>query len=367
MKRYPFLDLATVNAPYMRQLTEAAQRVVSSGRYIGGEEVTAFERELAEMCGVTHAVAVSNGLDALRLSLRGYMELGRLQQGDEVIVPSNTYIATVLAVTDLGLKPVFVEPDVDTFNLDPTLIELAITPRTKAVMPVHLYGRACPVPAWVKEQLIVIEDNAQAIGARLNGRPTGSLGDAAGLSFYPTKNIGALGDAGAVTTNDAELAAAVRALRNYGTDRQYHNIYAGLNCRMDPIQAAMLRVKLPHVDEENALRRQLAEVYNSTITNPHVMLPQMPREEEQHVWHPYVVRVAQRDRFRAYLLDHGVETAVHYPTALHHQPCYEPLYGALSLPVAELLAEQVVSLPITRCTSETDAAEIADIINKYRP
>jgi dTDP-4-amino-4,6-dideoxygalactose transaminase len=313
----------------------------------------------------SHAIATSNGLDALRLILQAYVEMGRLNKGDEVIVPANSFVASALAVTQSGLTVNFAEVDATTSNID--WEKLAITPRTKAVMPVHLYGRACPVPAWVKEQLIVIEDNAQAIGARLNGRPTGSLGDAAGLSFYPTKNIGALGDAGAVTTNDAELAAAVRALRNYGTDRQYHNIYAGLNCRMDPIQAAMLRVKLPHVDEENALRRQLAEVYNSTITNPHVMLPQMPREEEQHVWHQYVVRVAQRDRFRAYLLDHGVETAVHYPTALHHQPCYEPLYGALSLPVAELLAEQVVSLPITRCTSETDAAEIADIINKYRP
>ena len=366
MKHYPFLDLALVNEPFMAALQAAAARVIAGGHYVGGPEVEAFERELADRTGTAHAVGTGNGLDALRLIFRAYIEMGRMAPGDEVIVASNTYIASVLALTDNGLRPVLVEPDPATFNLDPQLIERAVTARTRAVLPVHLYGRVCTVPQWVKEQLIVVEDNAQAIGASAGGVRTGAMGHAAAFSFYPTKNVGALGDAGAVTTDDSDLAAAVRALRNYGSDRQYHNLYCGLNSRLDPVQAAMLRVKLPHTDSENALRRRRAEVYNELISNPLVIKPEMPADPGEHVWHQYVVRVDDRDRFRQHMADQGVETAVHYPLPLHRQPCYLPSLGQMQLPVADRLCRQVVSLPVSRCTSEADAAAIAAIVNSYR-
>lgn len=371
MKRYPFLDLATVNAPFMADIQQALARVAASGRYIGGDEVTAFETELAAVAGTEYAIGVSNGLDALRLILRAYMELGVMAEGDEVIVPSNTYIATVLAVTDNRLRPVLVEPDPTTMNLDSTRIEAALSERTRAVMPVHLYGRVCYDERLRNvartHGLKVVEDCAQAIGAAWHGIKAGALGDAAGFSFYPTKNIGAIGDAGAVTTSDPELAAAVRALRNYGSDRQYHNVYAGLNCRLDPIQAAVLRVKLPHTKRENALRRELATIYDRLINNPSVTKPEHPADAAEHVWHQYVVRVADRDEFRRYMADNGVETAVHYPLPLHRQPCYEPVMGTLHLPEADRICAEVVSLPLTRCTTKDDAREIADIINHYRP
>ena len=371
MKRYTFLDLATVNQRYMPRIEEALLRVARSGRYVGGEEVEAFERELAAMMGVEHAIGVSNGLDALRLIFMAYIEMGVMRPGDEVIVPSNTYIASVLAVTDNGLTPVFAEPDMATMNLDAECVERCITDRTVVVMPVHLYGRVCMSDALAdvvaRHSLMVVEDNAQAIGASQEGVMTGALGNAAAFSFYPTKNVGALGDAGAVTTDDAELAAAVRALRNYGTDRQYHNVYAGLNCRLDPVQAAILRAKLPDMDFENAYRREIASIYDASICNPAVQKPAMPAEPGQHVWHQYVVMTCQRDSFRDYLMEHGVETAIHYPTAMHRQPCYENRFGHLHLPVAERIAREVVSLPVTRCTSPSDAREIADIINGWRP
>ncbi len=283
--KYPFLELGTVNAPYFDELEEAVVRVVRSGRYIGGKEVEVFEADLCALTGAPFAVGVSNGLDALRLILRGYVAMGEMQPGDEVIVPANTYIASVLAISDAGLTPVLAEPDVATSNLDTTLLERYLTPRTRAVMPVHLYGRVC----WDERLKIfaethglkVIEDNAQAIGAvapvgGLYGRNvTGALGDAAAFSFYPTKNVGALGDAGAVTTRDGRLAAAVRALANYGSDRRYHNVYKGFNCRLDPMQAAVIRVKLAHVAEENALRRAIARVYVGGVSNQAVRLPQL--------------------------------------------------------------------------------------------
>ncbi|MDE7375715.1 MAG: DegT/DnrJ/EryC1/StrS family aminotransferase, partial [Muribaculaceae bacterium] len=380
--RYPFLDLAVDNAPYAQALKEAAARVIDSGYYIGGPEVEAVEADIAKITQTSHAIGVSNGLDGLRLILRAWLEMGRLAPGDEVIVPADTYIASVLAITDNGLRPVFVDADLDTYNINVGLIERAITPRTRAIMVVHLYGRACWSPALAdiakRHELLIIEDNAQAIGARalcpgLYGtRATGGLGHAGAFSFYPTKNIGALGDAGAVTTNDAELAAVVRSLRNYGTDRPYHNVYAGLNCRLDPIQAAMLRVKLPHVDEENARRRLLAETYDREITNPLVVKPALPQSESgapedaarSHVWHQYVVRVADRDAFRKYLLDKGVETGVHYPVMPSRQSCYSQ-YAHIPLPAAEQIAREVVSLPIGRSTSADDARAIARIINGY--
>lgn len=371
-KRYPFLDLGTVNEPYKQGMKDAACRVIDSGRYIGGKEVEDFEKDLAELCQVPYAVGVSNGLDALRLILRAFIDLGRLKPGDEVIVPADTYVATVLAVTDNGLVPVFADVDLDTMNLDPKAVENAITERTRAIMPVHLYGRV----SWDedlsalarKHNLHVIEDNAQGIGARssvpgLFGTDiTGGLGHAAGNSFYPTKNLGALGDAGAVTTHDAELASAVRALRNYGTDRLYHNIYAGLNCRLDPIQAAMMRVKLPSLSKDNEQRRQLARIYDAEITNPKVKKPLLGGED--CIWHQYVVRVEDRDAFRQYLLDHGVETAVHYPEPPYKQPCYAQ-YSSVNCPNADLITATCVSLPITSCTSPDDARTISSIINGY--
>lgn len=367
--KFPFLDLQRVNSPLMDRLVEASTRTVKAGRYVGGAEVEAFERELAEATGTRRAVGVSNGLDALRLIFRGLMELGRLQEGDEVIVPSNTYIASVLAVTDSGLRPVFVEPSWQTMNLDPQLIDSSIiTSRTRAIMPVHLYGRALALPEELKRRFIIVEDNAQAIGARVGGVSTGALGHAAAFSFYPTKNIGALGDAGAVTTDDAELADAIAALRNYGTDRRYHNLYAGLNCRLDTMQAALLRVKLPGLDAESARRQSMARVYDRELSNALIEKPEIPADEREHVWHQYVVRIGggRRDEFRDYMLSQGVETDVLYPTPPHLQPCYRERYGSLHLPVACRIAQEVVSLPMSLCTSEADAAEIARIANCWR-
>ncbi len=372
-KHYPFLDLAVCNAPYISELRDAAISVIDSGRYIGGGEVAALERDLCSLTGTPFAVGVSNGLDALRLIFRAYIELGRLHPGDEVIVPANTYIASVLSVTDCGLTPVFVEPDPATLNLDSCIVEAAITPRTRAVLPVHLYGRACWDETLAdvvrRHDLIVVEDNAQAIGAeaRADGlfgsRATGGLGHAAAFSFYPTKNIGALGDAGAVTTFDEQLARTVRALANYGSDRRYHNIYTGLNCRLDPIQAAMIRVKLRHIDDKTAHRRLIASIYSEEITNPKVTLP-LRDDPDSAVWHQYVVRTADRDAFRRYLLDRGVETDVHYAVPPHLQPCYAR-YASLSLPVTCAIADTVVSLPVSTCTTVSDARAIASIINTY--
>lgn len=372
--RYPYLDLAKVNSRYVKELEEAALRVVNSGRYVGGSEVESFERELAAATGTDYAVGVSNGLDALRLIFRAYIELGRLQRGDEVIVPANTYIASILSVTDNGLVPVFVEPDPETFNLDTSLLEASISPRTRAILTVHLYGRACYDAAMAeaarRHNLIIVEDNAQAIGAEADyASPrgtytTGSLGDAAAFSFYPTKNIGALGDAGAVTTCDEQLAVTVRALANYGSTRRYHNVYEGLNCRLDPIQAAFLRVKLPHTAEETAHRRAIAEIYRNEIHNPLVKTPYADTPDRS-VWHQYVVRTDYRDKFRAYLDAAGVGTDVHYATPAHHQPCYKR-YAHLHLPVTQAITETVVSIPMAASTSTDDAHAIARIINDFR-
>lgn len=364
---YIFLDLETVNKPFEKEIGEAVRRVIASGRYIGGPEVAEFERRLAESCGAPYCVGTGNGLDALRLIIRAYIELGEMAPGDEIIVPSNTYIATVLAITDNGLIPVFAEPNPRTMNLDTSRLSEYLSPRTRAIMTVHLYGRTCFDSAMLdfarSNSLKIIEDNAQAIGATTadGSRITGSLGDAAAFSFYPTKNIGALGDAGAVTTSDPRLADAVRAIANYGSDRQYHNIYRGLNSRLDPIQAAILSVKLPYLDRENGLRREIAAVYEQEIKNPCVIKPLF---DNSSVWHQYVVQVEDRENFRRYLADNSVETAVHYPLAPFDQPCYASVYKP-DCPIARKLAESVVSLPVSRCTSVDDACHIADIINTY--
>lgn len=372
--KYPFLDLGKVNELYMDELVSAATRVIRSGRYIGGDEVGALEAEIGEIISAPYIIGVSNGLDALRLILRAYIEMGVLHKGDEVIYPANTYIASVLAISDAGLVPVAVDIDERTMNIDSSLIELAITPRTRAIMTVHLYGRVAWDDTLVevarRHGLKIIEDCAQALGARTlasglhESHHAGALGDAAGISFYPTKNVGALGDAGAVVTHDAELAATVRALANYGSDRRYHNIYCGFNCRLDPIQAAMLRVKLPHLADENADRFARALAYKRTITHPSVILPTMTNEVTDNVWHQYVIRVPaeNRGRFREQLEEKGVGTDIHYAVPPHRQPCYASMSHA-PLPVTDRIADEIVSLPIATGISVADAAEIGRIIN----
>ncbi len=371
-KTYPFLSLKQANLPYEDELKQAAVDVIDSGWYLHGKHTEMLEQEIASLCQARHCIAVSNGLDALRLILRAYIEMGKLQPGDKVIVPGNTFVASVLAVSDNGLVPVMCDPSETTMNLDSKCAERLITPEVKAVMPVHLYGTACwdeHLKRLTKEHnLLVIEDNAQAIGAvaatdGLNGtRVTGGLGHAAGISFYPTKNLGALGDAGAVVTSDYELAATVRALASYGSNRRYHNIYRGLNCRIDEIQAAMLRVKLRHLEEENARRDAIAKAYNEAITNPNVVVP-VRFEGTTQVWHQYVIRVkAGRDAFRKALEQRGVMTDIHYETPPHLQPCYETLEHG-PLPMTEQLAGEVVSLPIAHPITVDDAREIASIIN----
>ncbi len=374
MKEHVFLDLAMANAPIMEELKDAACQVIASGRYLHGEQTALLEQEMAMLCQVKYCIAVSNGLDALRLVIRAYKEMGVLHEGDKVIVPGNTYVASLLAVSDNGLEPCPCDVREDTMNLDTCKIEPLLTPQVKAVMPVHLYGTPC----W-DEQLIdiakrynlkIIEDNAQAVAAQasvagLNGtKVTGGLGHATGMSFYPTKNLGALGDAGCVLTSDEQLASTVRALANYGADRHYHNIYKGLNCRIDEIQAAMLRVKLKHLGQETQRRMMIARTYNEHISNPLVTRPAI-FDDMQQVWHQYVVRVKERDRFMSYLKQNGVGTDIHYATPPHRQPCYSEL-ASCKLPVAEMLAREVVSLPIAYPISQQDAIEISNIINDFK-
>lgn len=378
--KYPFFDLGKLNEPMRAEIEEAALRVIRSGRYIGGKECDEFESRLAAATGTPYAVGVSNGLDALRLILRSYILMGRLHEGDEVLVPANTYIATILAVSDAGLTPVLVDIDPHTLNIDPLLAARCVTPRTRALLTVHLYGRI----AWSEQlkrlaldhDLIVIEDNAQAIGARASAsglfstHTAGSLGHAAAFSFYPTKNTGALGDAGAITTHDSTLAATARALANYGSDRRYHNLYAGFNCRLDPMQAAILNVKLAHTDEQNSLRRANAQIYSEAITNRRIILPEHPADPLEHVWHQYVVRVThgRRDLFQALLASEGVATDIHYPVPAHLQPCYNtpdsPLRMPLPVPHTEHIASELLSLPISPATSPSEIREIANIINQ---
>jgi dTDP-4-amino-4,6-dideoxygalactose transaminase len=344
----PFLDLGAVNARYADALKLAACRVIDSGWYVLGQELAAFETEFARYCGTAHALGVGNGLDALALILRGYRELGRLQQGDEVIVPANTFIASFLAVSQNQLVPVPVEPDPVTFNVDPAAVERAIGPRTRAIMAVHLYGQLADMAALRavadRHALLLIEDAAQAHGAMQDGRRAGAFGDAAAFSFFPTKNLGALGDGGAVLTGDARLAEQVRALRNYGSVQKYQHLYQGTNSRLDELQAAMLRVKLGFLEEEIAWRRAVARRYREGIDHPCIALPTVAAEE-RHVWHLFVVRSPWRDALQRHLQSQGIQTQVHYPVAPHLQPAYGGLAKA-ALPIAEDLQRQVLSLPM---------------------
>lgn len=361
-----FLDLQKINHQYASDLKKVAAEVIDSGWYLLGERVSQFEKELAEYIQVPHVIGVANGLDALRLILRGYMELGLINEGDEVIVPANTYIATVLAITDNRLVPVFVEPDPETYNLDISKIENHITARTKAILVVHLYGRVC----WSEElgiiakkyELKIIEDNAQAIGASWNCIKTGALGDAAGFSFYPGKNLGALGDAGAVTTKDELLAQTIRALANYGSHLKYENKYQGLNSRLDEIQAAFLSVKLKYIDKENVYRRMVAKRYISEINNATIQLPQSPEDENEHVWHLFVIQTKYRNQFQEDCLKHNIQTLIHYPIPPHKQEAYQNLNN-LSLSLTESIHNNVLSLPISPVISMQEVEHVCKFLN----
>lgn len=369
----PFLDLKAINAQYRDELLQATARVIDSGWYIQGEEVTAFEQEFAAYCGTQYCVGVANGLDALTLTLRAWKELGKLQEGDEVIVPANTYIATILAITENRLKPVLVEPDESTYNLCPIKAAAAITDKTRAIVAVHLYGQIAPMPEIMKladhHRLLVLEDSAQAHGAAINGKKTGSWGHASGFSFYPGKNLGALGDAGAVTTNDEELAQTIRALGNYGSHKKYENLYQGVNSRLDEIQAALLRVKLKHLDVEINRRQEIALAYAKSIDNPSVQAPINQESSlgclSQHVFHLYVIRTTQRVALQKYLMDAGIQTMIHYPIPPHQQQAYAG-WPAQSHPLTEAIQQQVLSLPISSVMSEADVQHVIISCNAFQ-
>ena len=367
--KIPFLDYRAVNEPYFEEIQAAVKRVLESGWYVLGTEVDNFEKEYAAYCGTERCVGVSSGLDALVLILEGWKALGKLQVGDEVIVPANTYIASILAVSKAGLKPVLVEPDSKTYNLDPNLIEAAITSRTKAIMAVHLYGQCAdmaPIYAIAQQHsLLVMEDAAQAQGATYKGSKAGSLADAAAHSFYPGKNLGAIGEGGAVTTDDAQLAETIAMLRNYGSKEKYYNQLKGGNHRIDELQAAILRVKLPHLDRDNTARRAVAEVYLKEIRNPSVALPYIA-DYGQSCWHLFVVRVQQRERLVAYLKGQGVGTVVHYPVPPHQQEAYREELGDRDYPIAESIHSEVVSLPISPSLEPKQATMVATAVSNYK-
>lgn len=362
-----FLDLKKINEKYTNHYFAALKDVLDSGWYILGKNVTAFEEAFAAYCGTRHCIGVANGLDALILILEAYKEMGLFADGDEVLVPSNTYIASILAVSRAGLSPVLIEPGIDTYLMDPDLLETKITPRTRAILPVHLYGQVCDMDSInlvaKKYGLKVVEDSAQSHGAVYKGKRCGNLGDASGFSFYPGKNLGALGDAGAVTTNDSELADAIKALRNYGSHIKYQNLYKGINSRLDELQAAFLLYKLKGLDEENSRRKEIAERYMAEIANPKIILPKC-KSEEQHVWHLFVVRVSDRNDFIQYLGKHGLQTVIHYPIPPHKQPAYAFLNDS-HYPISELIHEQVVSIPISPVLTDEEVSIIIETLNNY--
>jgi dTDP-4-amino-4,6-dideoxygalactose transaminase len=363
-----FLDLQKINLVHQQEIEERVLNAFRSGWYLLGKEVQNFEHNLAQYIGVPHAIGVANGLDALRLIFRAYIELGIMQRGDEVIVPANTYIASILALSDNGLVPILAEPNIDTYNLDLAKIKEKITTKTKAVLIVHLYGRVC----WSREleelakeyNLKIIEDNAQAIGAEWNRIKAGNLADAAGFSFYPGKNLGALGDAGAVTTRDTELAQAVRALANYGSNQKYINIYQGLNSRLDEIQAAVLDVKLQYIDAENNRRKEIAKTYLQGIKNDKITLPQSPENTSEHVWHLFVMRTSQRDKLQSYLTENGIQTLIHYPIPPHKQQAYSG-WNDRHLPITEKIHNEVISLPISPVMEEGEIEKVIITVNKF--
>tara|TARA_R110001632_G_scaffold28927_2_gene76989 strand:+ start:10525 stop:11631 length:1107 start_codon:yes stop_codon:yes gene_type:complete len=364
----PFLDIQKINAEHKQELEEACNTVVESGWYIKGKQVDNFENELTDYLGCKYVLGVANGLDALRIILRSYLELGILKEGDEIIVPANTFIASILAITENQLKPVFIEPEINTYNIDVSKIESAITPKTKAIMIVHLYGRI----SWderlteiaERHQLKLIEDNAQAIGAEWNGTRTGNLSDAAGFSFYPGKNLGALGDGGAISTNDEELYKRAKTIANYGSNKKYVHTSKGVNSRLDEIQAAILSVKLVYLDGENKKRQELAKEYVEGIKNPLIILPEIPENPKEHVWHLFVIRTKDRDKLQSYLLENGVQTLIHYPIPPHKQEAYKEFHH-LSFPITEKIHNEVLSLPISPVQTKEQTSKVLEVINSY--
>ncbi len=358
-----FLDLHKVNERFRAEIDARLKQILDDGWYIHGKQDAAFEAHFAAYTGAQHCIGVANGLDALNLIIKAY----GFGPGDEILVPANTYIATILAISENGATPVLVEPDLATYNINPDLLEAKITPRTKAIMVVHLYGQAVPMQkVWDvahKHHLKVIEDAAQAHGAMYQSRRTGNLGDAAGFSFYPGKNLGCLGDGGCVTTNDDALAAKIRALANYGSDRKYHHIYKGVNSRLDEFQAAALDIKLPHLDADNARRRQIAAFYRAHIKNPLITLPQT-YDEAAHVWHIFAIRCPRRDELQAYLKQQGIETLIHYPTPPHQQGAYAE-WKEQSYPITELIHREELSLPISPVLTDEEAARVAAACNRF--
>lgn len=363
-----FLDLQKINAQYEQELKVAAHRVIDSGWYLMGEELKTFEQNYASFCGTNYALGVANGLDALRLIFKAYLELGVMETGDEVIVPANTYIASILAISDNGLIPVLVEPNIFTYNLDSKKIKAALTTKTKAILTVHLYGQNSidkqMLDICTKHNLKLVEDSAQSHGAIWKGKVSGNMGDAAGHSFYPGKNLGALGDAGAITTNDEILAKTIEALRNYGSHKKYENIYQGLNSRLDEIQAAFLNVKLKYIQMDILERRKVANYYLENIKNPSIILPEV-LQEEGHVWHLFVIRNIERENLQNHLLQHGVQSLIHYPIPPHKQKAYSA-FNNLSFPITEQIHEEVLSLPISGVMKKQDVVHVVKVINDFQ-
>ncbi len=366
-----FLDLKKINASYKKDFELLFNDVVESGWYINGLHKENFEKEFASFIGAKFCVGVANGLDALSIILKALMVKGELQEGDEIIVPANTYIATLLSITQSNLKPVLVEPDEETFNLCPKKILRAISPKTRAIMPVHLYGQMADMPQISeianKYNVQVIEDSAQAHGSSLSGKKAGNWGTASAFSFYPGKNLGAMGDAGAITTNDSDLADIARNISNYGSEEKYLNKYKGVNSRLDEIQAAILSVKLKKLDEDNLKRQEIAHRYIEEIQNTKIKLPAVYRELDSnyHVWHLFVVRTESRKEFQEFLANAGIETLIHYPTAPHKQEAFNELNN-ISLPLTEKIHEEVVSLPISPVLNEDEVSKIISVVNSYR-
>ncbi|MET3035642.1 DegT/DnrJ/EryC1/StrS family aminotransferase [Chryseobacterium sp. NRRL B-14859] len=364
-----FLDLQKINLVHQQEIEERLLNTFRSGWYLLGNEVNNFEFNLAKYIGAQHAIGVANGLDALRLILRAYIELGIFQQGDEIIVPANTYIASILAISDNGLIPVLVEPDINNYNIDVSKIEEKITSKTKGILIVHLYGKIIFSEELRniagKYGLKIIEDNAQTIGAEWNSIKSGNLGDAAGFSFYPGKNLGALGDAGGITTNDENLAKCIRALANYGSNQKYVNIYQGLNSRLDEIQAAVLDVKLKYIDQENQIRREIAKRYITEINNENILLPEFPENEKEHVWHLFVIRTKSRERLQNYLSENGIQTLIHYPIPPHKQEAYKD-WNHLSYPITEQIHNEVLSLPISPVMTDEEVTTMIEKLNLFK-
>ena len=360
----PFLDLFAINERYRQEIEHSIQEVLDSGWYLQGEKNKEFCKNFASYCGTKYCLGVANGLDALRLIIRGY----GFGAGDEIIVPANTFIATVLAITENGCKPIFVEPDISTYNINPKLVEKSITSKTKAIMAVHLYGQLADVESLSKIAkkygLKLIEDSAQAHGAILNDKRAGSFGDAAGFSFYPGKNLGALGDAGCITTNDKDLYEKCKALANYGSDYKYHHIYKGINSRLDEIQAAILNVKLKYLEQDNEIRRSISKQYREQVDNSSIILPTVS-SEESHVWHIFVVRTNNRDKLAEFLKERGIQTNIHYPIPPHQQKAYSE-YDGDSYPITEQIHKQVLSIPISPVLSQQDVQYIIACLNQYK-